>query len=259
MTKKLKSELGWSTADRIVVRGRDLVQDLIGEVSLGDVAFLELKGRLPTRQESIVFNAIVVTLVEHGMTPSAIAARLTYFGAPESLQGAVAAGLLGMGDRFGGSAEDAARMLQAALEGADPDVDLKAIASSIVSDHKASKQPVAGLGHPIHKPVDPRTAKLFEVAAANGLSGRYVELMQLVGEEATRVLARELPVNATGAIGAIASELGISWRVCRGLAVMARAIGLVAHIQEEIEEPLAAEIWSRIEGESSSHNRPGTD
>ncbi|HXD81266.1 MAG TPA: citryl-CoA lyase [Candidatus Acidoferrum sp.] len=259
MTKKLKSELGWSTADRIVVRGRDLVQDLIGEVSLGDVAFLELKGRLPTRQESIVFNAIVVTLVEHGMTPSAIAARLTYFGAPESLQGAVAAGLLGMGDRFGGSAEDAARMLQAALEGADPDVDLKAMASSIVSDHKASKQPVAGLGHPIHKPVDPRTAKLFEVAAANGLSGRYVELMQLVGEEATRVLARELPVNATGAIGAIASELGISWRVCRGLAVMARAIGLVAHIQEEIEEPLAAEIWSRIEGESSSHNRPGTD
>jgi citrate synthase len=259
MTKKLKSELGWSTADRIVVRGRDLVQDLIGEVSLGDVAFLELKGRLPTRQESIVFNAIVVTLVEHGMTPSAIAARLTYFGAPESLQGAVAAGLLGMGDRFGGSAEDAARMLQAALEGADPDVDLKAMASSIVSDHKASKRPVAGLGHPIHKPVDPRTAKLFEVAAANGLSGRYVELMQLVGEEATRVLARELPVNATGAIGAIASELGISWRVCRGLAVMARAIGLVAHIQEEIEEPLAAEIWSRIEGESSSHNRPGTD
>ncbi len=107
--------------------------------------------------------------------------------------------------------------------------------------------------------MDPRTAKLFEVAAANGLSGRYVELMQLVGEEATRVLARELPVNATGAIGAIASELGISWRVCRGLAVMARAIGLVAHIQEEIEEPLAAEIWSRIEGESSSHNRPGTD
>ena len=259
MTKKLKSELGWSTADRIVVRGRDLVQDLIGKVSLGDVAFLELKGRLPTRQESIVFNAIVVTLVEHGMTPSAIAARLTYFGAPESLQGAVAAGLLGMGGRFGGSAEDAARMLQAALEGADPDVDLKATASSIVSDHKARKQPVAGLGHPIHKPVDPRTAKLFEVAAANGLSARYVELIRLVGAEATRVFGRELPVNATGAIGAIASELGISWRVCRGLAVMARAIGLVAHIQEEIEEPLAAEIWARIEGESSSHNRPGTD
>ena len=206
-----------------------------------------------------MFNAITVTLVEHGMTPSAIAARLTYFGAPESLQGAVAAGLLGMGDRFGGSAEDAARMLQAALEQAGPDSDLKALASRIVSDHNEKKQPVAGLGHPIHKPVDPRTAKLFDVAAANGLSGRYVNLMQLVGEEATRTFDRSLPVNATGAIGAIASELGIPWRVCRGLAVMARAIGLVAHIREEIDEPLGAEIWSRIEGESSSHNRPGTD
>jgi citrate synthase len=259
MSKRLKSEMGWSTADRIVVRGHDLVEDVIGKVSLGDFAFLELKGRLPTKQESIVFNAITVTLVEHGMTPSAIAARLTYFGAPESVQGAVAAGLLGMGDRFGGSAEDAARILQTALEGADRDADLEALASRIVSDHKASKQPVAGLGHPIHKPVDPRTAKLFEVAAENELSGRYVELMRLVGEEASRVFNRELPVNATGAIGAIASELGIPWRVCRGLAVMARAIGLVAHIEEEMEEPLAAEIWSRVEGESSSHNRPGTD
>jgi citrate synthase len=259
--------MGWSTADRIVVRGHDLVEDLIGKVSLGDIAYLELKGRLPTTQESIVFNAITVTLVEHGMTPSAIAARLTYFGAPESLQGAVAAGLLGMGDRFGGSAEAAARMLQEVLplpagERVGERVerkDLQALASRIVSDHKATKRPIPGLGHPIHKPVDPRTAKLFEVAAENGLSGHYVELMKLVGDEATRAFGRELPVNATGAIGAIASELQIPWRVCRGLAVMARAIGLVAHIQEEIEEPLAAEIWSRIEGESSSHSRPGTD
>ena len=95
--KRLKSGMGSSTADRITVRGHDLVEDLIGKVSLGDMAFLELKGRLPSRKESIVFNALAVTLVEHGMTPSAIATRLTYFGAPESLQGAVAAGLLGIG------------------------------------------------------------------------------------------------------------------------------------------------------------------
>jgi citrate synthase len=107
--KKLRSDLGWSTADRIVVRGHDLAEELIGKVSLGDVAFLELKGRLPTTPESVVFNALAVTLVEHGMTPSAIAARLTYFGAPESMQGAVAAGLLGMGDRFGGPVEGAAK------------------------------------------------------------------------------------------------------------------------------------------------------
>src|SRR6195256_3043096 len=128
MTKRLKSDLGWSTADRIVVRGHDLADELLGKVPLGDVAFLELKGRLPTPQESIVFNALTVTLVEHGMTPSAIAARLTYFGAPESLQGAVAAGLLGMGERFGGSAEAAARMLQEALDKAEPEADLAALA-----------------------------------------------------------------------------------------------------------------------------------
>jgi citrate synthase len=263
MTRKLKSELGFSTADRIVVRGHDLVEELIGKVSLGDVAFLELKGRLPTKRESIVFNAITVTLVEHGMTPSAIAARLTYFGAPESLQGAVAAGLLGMGDRFGGSAEAAARMLQDALQEmekeASPPADLRPLASAIVSRHKETKRPIAGLGHPVHKPIDPRTPKLFEIAAENGFSGRYVDLMQLVGEEASRSYGRSLPVNATGAIGAIASELGIPWGVCRGLAVMARAVGLVAHLQEEMEEPLAPEIWARTEEESSSHLRPSTD
>lgn len=257
--KKLRSDIAWSTADRIVVRGHDLVEELIGRVSLGDFAFLELKGRLPTKQESIVFNAITVTLVEHGLTPSAIAARLTYLGAPESLQGAVAAGLLGMGDRFGGSAEDAARMLQEALRGAPPDADLRALANGIVSMHRATKQPIAGLGHPVHKRVDPRTPRLFALAADNGFAGRYVTLMQLVGEEASRSSGRALPVNATGAIGAIASELEIPWRVCRGLAVMARAIGLVAHIQEEMEEPLAAEVWSRIDDESSSHLRPTTD
>jgi citrate synthase len=257
--KKLRSDLGWSTADRIVVRGHDLAEELIGKVSLGDVAFLELKGRLPTKQESTMFNALAVTLVEHGMTPSAIAARLTYFGAPESLQGAVAAGLLGMGDRFGGPVEGSARMLQEAFHGAAPGANLRELAAKIVSEHRERKQQIGGLGHPVHKEVDPRTPKLFAIAAENGFSGRYVELMELVGEEASRSLGRHLPVNATGAIGAIASELELPWRVCRGLAVMARAIGLVAHIQEEIEEPLAAEIWARIDEESSGHNRPGTD
>jgi citrate synthase len=253
--KKLRSDLGWSTADRIVVRGHDLAEELIGKVSLGDFAFLELKGRQPTRKESAVFNAIAVTLVEHGMTPSAIAARLTSFGAPESLQAAVAAGLLGMGDRFGGSIEEAARTLQEALEGEPAVADLRSIARHVVSRHRADKRLIAGLGHPVHKPIDPRTPRLFEVASENGLSGRYVQLMELISEEAGHSYARELPVNATGAIAAIASELEIPWRVCRGLAVMARAIGLVAHIQEEIQDPLAAEIWRRVEEESSEHLR----
>jgi citrate synthase len=250
--KRLKSGMGSSTADRIMVRGHDLVADLIGKVSLGDMAFLELKGRLPTRQESTVFNALAVTLVEHGMTPSAIVARLTYFGAPESLQAAVAAGLLGIGDRFGGSVEEAARTLQEGLAESGGMADPAELARQIVLKHKERKRPIAGLGHPIHKPIDPRAPKLFALAAENGFSGRFVQLMQAISVEASRSYGRELPVNATGAIGAIASELDIPWRVSRGLAVMARAIGLVAHIQEELEEPLASEIWSRIDEESSS-------
>ena len=248
MSRKLKSGLGKSTTDKIFVRGYDLTEELIGKVSLGDVAFLELKDRLPTPQESVMFNAIVVTLVEHGLTPSTIAARLTYFGAPEALQAAVAAGLLGMGDRFGGSIEQAAKTLQEAPATGD----LDKIARQIVDSHKAAKHIIPGLGHPIHKPADPRTTRLFALAEENGFAGRHVGLMGLIAQHATEAYGRELPVNATGAIAAIASEMEISWRICRGLAVMARAIGLVAHLQEEMEEPMAPEIWSRAEDEASS-------
>ena len=245
--KRLRSELAWSSAERIVVRGHDLVQ-LIGKVSLGDMAFLELMGRLPDERESAVFNAIAITLVEHGMTPSAIAARMTYLGSPEALQAAVAAGVLGMGDRFGGPIEEVARTLQEAVaEGRE--------ATDIVVAARDRKRPVAGLGHPIHKPIDPRVPRLFQVAAENGFSGRHVRLMEAVAEEATRVFGRPLPVNAPGAIGAIASELGLPWQVCRGLAGTARAIGLVAHLLEEARDPMAAEIWARVEEEASEASR----
>jgi citrate synthase len=256
--RRLRSDIAYSTADRIVVRGHDLVE-LIGNVRLGDMAFLELMGRLPTPQESTVFDAITVTLVEHGLTPSAIAARLTYLGAPESLQAAVAAGLLGLGGRYGGTVEQVARYLQEALSHASPEADLRALASSIVAEHRSRRLMIGGLGHPTHKGVDPRVPRLFEVAAENGLAGRHVELVQQVGEEASASLGRALPVNATGAIGAIASDLGIRWQVCRGLAVIGRAIGLVAHLQEELDKPLATEIWERVEEEGSAHLRSGGD
>jgi citrate synthase len=253
--KKISSRLGRSTTDQIFVRGHDLAADLIGKVSLGDVAFLELKGRLPSKQESVMFNALVVTLVEHGLTPSTIAARLTYFGAPEALQAAVAAGLLGMGDRFGGSIEQAARTLQEA----PPDGELRGIARQIVESHRAGKQVIPGIGHPIHKSADPRATRLFALAAENGFSGRHVELMELIAEEATSAYGRDLPVNATGAIAAIATEMDFPWRITRGLAVMGRAIGLVAHLQEEMDEPMASEIWSRTEADASNDSRKDRD
>ena len=122
--KALQSDMGWSNETSITVQGLDLSRDILGKLNLGDFAFLEIKGRQPTAKESLVFNAMLATLVEHGMTPMVIAARLTYLGAPESLQGAVAAGILGMGTTFAGTAEGSARLLQEAIK---PDTALSAL------------------------------------------------------------------------------------------------------------------------------------
>lgn len=254
--KPIRSEMGWSTRDRIGVRGLDLVSDLIGKVSLGDVAWLELMGALPTPDQSVLFNAMMVTMVEHGMTPNAIAARMTYLGAPESLNGAVAAGLCGLGTVFAGTAEGAARLLQEALAGAPAEPDLPAIAARVVADFRSRKAQIPGLGHPLHKPIDPRTPRLFALAREQGRFGSHCRLLELVAAEAERASGKSLPVNATGAIGAIASELGIDWRLCRGIAVMGRAIGLVGHIAEEIRNPVAREIWDRVDDEASEDVRP---
>ncbi|AMR82072.1 citryl-CoA lyase [Cupriavidus nantongensis] len=258
-TQALRSDMGWSTADRITVRGLDLCQDVLGQLALGDFAFLEVTGRKPDAAESTVFNAILAVLVEHGMTPSAMVARLTYLGAPESMQAAIAAGLCGMGTTFAGTAEGAARLLQEALPlGTAREYDVAGTAARIVQQHRQQRLPVPGIGHPVHKPVDPRAVRLFAIAEENGLAGPYVALMQAISQEAERAFGKpgQLPVNATGAIGAIASELGLSWKLCRGLAVVSRAVGLLGHLAEEIEHPIANTLWVRTEEEASSHLVP---
>lgn len=250
--RRLRSGMGSSTPDRILVQGLDLANDIIGKLNLGDMAYLELMGRLPDPGQSRVFNAILVTLVEHGMTPMAIVSRLTYLGAPESLQAAVAAGLCGMGTTFAGTAEGAARMLEEAWAGKEPAHDVAALAREIVAGFRARRQSIPGIGHNLHKPVDPRTPRLFAVAREEGLAGRYVELMQAVAAEAESALGKPLPVNATGAIGALCCELGIPWKAARGIAVMGRAVGLVGHLVEEQSNPIAAEIWLRTEEEAAA-------
>ena len=237
---RLRSDLAWSTVDRIVVRGKDLPRDILGRLNLGDMAFLELTGRIPDEKESRLFNAMVVTLVEHGVTPSALAARLTYLGAPESLQAAVAAGLLGLGTVFVGSMEDVARLCSEAFGTGAPHL------ATLLARYPR----IPGLGHPLHKPVDPRSARLFEIARETGFYGKYCQLMEQLAAE------KGLTLNATGAIGALACELGLDWRCVRGLGVMARAIGLVGHILEEAKNPMAREIWHRIDEEASAHLKP---
>ena len=234
MTKKLRTEMGWSTADRIVVRGKDLPGELLGSINLGDMAWLELTGRMPGANESRMFNAMLVTLVEHGVTPSAIVARMTYLGAPEAMQAAVAAGLCGLGSVFVGSTEGCAKML---------------MENDSVESILAKYKQIPGLGHPIHKPVDPRSVKLFEIARECGFFGPYCELMLSIAK------TKNLTLNATGAIGAICCEMKLDWKAVRGLGVMARAVGLVGHLLEESREPMAAEIWHRIEAEATEHHR----
>ena len=248
---KITSKIGWSTPDKICVRGLDLPNEILGHMNLGDFAFLQLTGRRATPEESRVFNAIIITLVEHGITPSAMVARMTYMGAPESLQAAVAAGLCGLGTVFVGSMEGAARMLYEALP---PDrvgtgADLDAIAQQTVEAFRARKAIVPGLGHPVHKPVDPRAPRLFQIAAENGKSGEYVALIQKIQAVAEQRSGKMLPINATGAIGAICCEFGFPWQIVRGFGVMARSIGLVGHILEESENPISYELWQRAEEE----------
>jgi len=251
----IRSDIAWSTRDRIGVLGYDLVRDLIGRINLGDMGYLEITGRLPSARESKMFNALLVTLVEHGIVPSTLATRLTYTGAPEAIQAAVAAGLLGLGSVFVGSTESAARMLVEALPNPRAHVPLPPLADRIVAAHRAAGRPLPGVGHPIHKPVDPRVPRLFALARANGFGGPYIRLMQLVARRAERAHGRPLPINATGAIGAICCEMGLPWQACRGLGVMARAVGLVGHVLEESRRPMAREVWHRIEDEATAHAR----
>lgn len=248
----IRSRMAWSTPDRIEVQGYDLCQDLLGHVNLGDMAFLELMGRLPDNRESVVFNGILVTLVEHGLTPMAIASRLTHMGAPESLQGAVAAGLLGLGSRFAGTAEGAARLLSSSLA-TNPEKDIDSLAEEIVQQARKDRQHLPGLGHNLHKPVDPRAERLFEIAEEQGFSSRPVALIRALSSVASRVYGRELPVNATGAMGALCCEMGLDWRLARGIAVMGRAVGLVGHLAEEMRAPIAHEIWLRADEEAQEH------
>ncbi|HEU4353323.1 MAG TPA: citryl-CoA lyase [Burkholderiales bacterium] len=231
----IQSDLGWSARDRIVVRGKDLPREILGTLNLGDMAWFELTGNFPDAKQSRMFNAMAVTLVEHGVTPSALAARLTYLGAPEAMQAAVAAGLCGLGSVFVGSMEGCAKLLS---EGKS--------AEQILSENPR----IPGLGHPLHKPVDPRTVRLFEIARETGFYGKYCELMEALGR------LKGLPVNATGAIGALACELGLDWRAVRGIGVMARAVGLVGHLLEESRRPMADAVWHQVEAQASRHLKP---
>ena len=215
-----------STEDAIFIRDKNLVEDLVGKMTFTEMLLFHLLKQPPTEMQTVIVDAVLITIMEHGLTPSAIAARETYLGAPESLQGAVAAGLLGVGA---------------------PKSEKSGVATAIVQRHRKTKTPVPGFGHPIHKKGDPRTPRLVEIAETVGARGDYIAAMHLLSEAMDEEFGKHIVINVSAAIGAVLCEAGIPVTITRGITLVSRCAGLVGHLLEEMEEPSATYLWHLAE------------
>jgi citrate synthase len=246
------TSLGTSDADTMRLLGQDVARDLMGKVGFGELSFWLLTLRRPSPGELRVFEAVLAGLADHGFTPTAIAARLTYLSAPDSLQGALAAGLLGGGSRYLGVTEDTAKFLHATLAAADgqppaSDDDYDRLAERAIKERRAAGALVPGLGHPVHKRQDPRTPVLLGIAEEEGARGPHLRLFEAVGRMAPRVLGRALPLNGAGVCGAALADLGLPPELLRGVALLARTAGLLGQLAEELRRPVAQTIYMDVD------------
>ena len=243
------TSLGVSTVEGISLFGEDLTRDLIGKVSFGHLAYRLITLESPTEAQARVFEAVLVALADHGFTPTAIAARLTYLSAPESIQGALAAGLLGGGSRFLGVSEDTGAFLAAALATAAPttDADYDELARFTITERRAAGGLIPGLGHHLHKQGDPRSPVLIAIAREEGQYGPHLALFEAIGRVAPEILGRNLPLNGAGTCGAVLADLGLPLPMLRGVVLLARCAGLLGHIAEEIRRPVANDIFHEVE------------
>lgn len=242
----MQQTMGHSEPGRIIVRGKDLCEELIGKVDFSSMFYLELTGRLPSKGEARVVDAVLVTLMEHGITGTALATRLTYLASPTSLQGAVAAGILGAGEVFLGAIEQCARVIQE-LVLVEDDAERAQAIDDYLEGVRAVRGKIPGLGHFLHKPVDPRHPVLFALSKAELGVTRHADVLTELQTRAEALYGRSLPINADGAIAAVLSDAGFDWTVCRGFAVVARSAGLVGHIRDEAKHPIAKALWDLAE------------
>lgn len=254
--------IGWSTPDSITVAGRDLPSELMGNLTLTQLAYLLVTHREPTAGETRLLDAVLVSLADHGLTPSALSTRLTYTGAPEAVQGAVAAGLLGAGSVFLGPAGDTAELLAEAIADLDADhlddATLRRAAEAVVERRRSAGLLVPGLGHPVHRQVDPRTPRLYALAEEEGVLGPHLRLLQQVADVHEEVSGRHLAVNGAGAAGAVLVDMGLPASVVRGFVLIGRTAGLVAHLAEEAEAPIGMALWKDVEERSRPTDLIGT-
>ena len=238
----MRTGLGRAEADRVLVRGHDLTGELLGTTSFAEMVGLILLRRRPSPDDARMLDALLVVLVEHGLVKPVVAARFVYSNAPESLQAAVAASLLGAGSQHLGSSEWCARWLQEAVAADADAVAVEAAAAAVVADHAARHARIPGIGHRTHSGGDPRALRLFEIARETANHGSYCALLERVSELASANGGRLLPVNVTGAIAAIASDMGFRWQITRSFALIGRVLGALGHIQEEMDEPISDEL-----------------
>jgi citrate synthase len=232
-----ETSVGTSDADSITVMGRDLARELMGSTTLSELAFLVVQRRMPTAEETRLFDAVLVSLADHGLTPTVLAARLTHTGAPESLQGAMAAGLLGAGSVFLGVVEDTVRFLDAAGDDAE---------GAVAREIQAGRR-VPGLGHPVHRAEDPRTERIYAIAEETGLLGDHLAKLRKVAAVYAAQTGRELPINGAGVAGAALADLGFPAPLLRGFALLARTAGLLGHLAEEMQSPIGMRLYREVD------------
>jgi citrate synthase len=231
------SAISTSNDETILVRGRDLADELIGKISFTDHTWLLVTGAMPTEGQRRVLDATLVAIAEHGLVPSVQASRMTLAAAPEALQGAVAAGILGCGSVVLGSSEAAGR-LYAEIAAAAAGGDLEPAIRSVVGGYRAAKRAIPGYGHPLHKGFDPRARRLLEVAREAGYEGRHVQIARAVEPLLPDLTGRALALNVSGAIPAVLLDAGYPLLALKGVPILARTAGLIGHLLEEQLRPI---------------------
>jgi citrate synthase len=231
------SAISSSNEDTILVRGRDLCGELIGHITFTDHAWLLVTGNMPNNTQRRVLDATLVAIAEHGLVPSVQASRMTLAAAPEALQGAVAAGILGCGSVILGAAQNAGQLLHEVVTRAAAG-SLEAAAKEVVQEYRAAKRAIPGYGHPLHKTGDPRVVRLFEVAAAVGCRGQHIEAARAVERVLPGVTGKQLVMNVSVAIPAVLLDAEFPLDALRGVPILARTAGLIAHLLEEQSRPI---------------------
>jgi citrate synthase len=258
-TSELKTGLSSHDLHHIWVCGLDLTADIMGELTFAEVVYLLVAGRLPDAREKVLLEATLVALMEHGLTASAMVARATYWAAPEAIQGAVAAGLLGAGSKVLGSMEECGRILTRIDTEVSAGSARTDVIEGIVREYRDQKRRLPGIGHAIHTDGDPRAARLYEIAEECGRRGRHLEAMLELHRVAEARIGRRMPLNVTGAIAGILLELDIPWQLHRGFALISRTAGLVAHIGEELRAPITPAFRRQLFAAAQDHPNVGED